>query len=259
MSVRNDLIEDIKDISGIQSGVAISIGAVKESSTVVKFGHCPDAQTAVETDAWELGASIPVYVFPDELGEAITIQSSDAGDSQSVVVEVLDTAGLEVTKTVTLNGLTPVAIPGDVIAVNRAYNNDSSVFAGDISIKGAVSGNTFAFIDAREQQTTQCIYMIPSNKYGAVVNLSSSMNTGGNQDSASIFRFVSQLPGKVFRTQVRYGLQQRGTSNISSNITLPPVYPPMTRLKISLTPDSVQDISAEMSIQLIDSDYIESL
>jgi hypothetical protein len=172
---------------------------------------------------------------------------------------VLDINGIEQKVVATLTGITPVVIVGTVIAVNRAYNNNGIPFVGDISIKGSVSGNTFAYIDAREQQTTQCIYMVPSNKYAVVRNMSSSMNRGGNSDNVSIVKFVVQLLGKVWRTQVRYGLQQRGTSNISSDLVIPAVYPPLTRLKVVFTPDSNQDVSAELSIQLVDATIIDSV
>jgi hypothetical protein len=252
MSISNNgFLEIIKEYAGVESGVLISIGAVKSSSIVVKFGHCPDAD-AVETDVWELGATQPLYIFPEITGETLTIESSDALDDQIITIQVLNETGVSATVMATLTGTTPVAVAGTITAVNRAYNSDSTPILGTVLVKGAVSGNTFAVIDPSEQQTTQCVYTVPSGEYAIVKNVSSSLNSGGNTDRAAVVKFSSKLIDGVFRTQVRYGLQQRGTSNISSDLTLPPIYPPLTQLKMTLTPDTTDtDISAEMSIQLI--------
>lgn len=252
MSIRNELLERLSKLAGIESGLAASLGAVDGVSVTVKFGHCEDAG-AVETDVWAIGGTQPVYIFPLDAGESLTIESSEIADTQQIVVIGLDAAGLEVSVTASLTGATPVAISGIWTAVNRAYNSDGTRITGSVLIKGSVSGNIFAVIDVLEQQTTQCIYTVPSNKYAILRNVSSSINTGGNTDNTAIVKFLSQEPGGVFRTQVRYGLQQRGTSNISSDLIIPPVYPPLTRLKVTMTPDSSpMNISSELSMQLID-------
>lgn len=256
---RNELLTNQLNHGDISSGVMTSLGAVGGVSSVVKFGHCPSAG-AVITDVWELGDTIPLYVFPADGGETITIESSNAGDNQTITVQGLDENGLEVSIDVALSGATPVTVSGLFTAVNRAFNSDSTVTAGDIFIKGLSSGNTFAYIDAREQQTTQCIYAVPSNKYAVARNLSTSINKGGNQDTVAIATMLVQQSGGVFRTQVRYGLQKRGTSNISSDLVLPPVYGPSSRIKVAIEPDAADvDISAEFSVQLIDVDVANSL
>jgi hypothetical protein len=243
--------------SGITSGLLVSIGVVAGSSALVKFGHCSDAATGVKTDAWALGASQPVYIFPDVAGENITIESSEGADDQEIAISTLNAAGEEVELTGNLSGSTPVAISGTVRDVNRAYNSDSTPIIGTVLIKGAVSGNVFAVLLPEDQQTTQCVCTIPIGKCAAVLNLSSSINTGSNQDNTAIVTFAAEEVGGVRRTQIIYGLQQRGTSNISSDIILPPVYPPLTRLVISFTPDSLQDVSAELSLQLIDENLLQ--
>lgn len=255
----DSLVEESNKASVLSSGVVAALSLFTEITANVKFGHCPNAG-AVETDVWEIGATQPVYIFPDASGESVTIESDNAADSQEITIQGLDENGLDKEEVVNLTGTTPVALPGLFTAVNRAFNSDSTVFIGDLSIKGSVSGNTFAYIDAREQQTTQCIYTVPSDKWAVVRNVSSSINDGGNQDTVSVVRLLAQRSGGVMRTQVRYGLQKRGTSNISSDLIIPAVYPPSTRLKMAMEPDAGPlDVSAELSIQLIDSDYLESI
>lgn len=246
-------------LDALSSGVAAALGLVDELDSVVKFGHCPDAGSA-ETDAWEPGNSQPTYIFVGDAGEGMTIQSDEDGDNQSIKVFLLDVAGLEYIVNVNLNGQSPVVIAGTFIAFNRAFNDDSTPFVGNVSIKGITSGNIFGYIDAREQQTTQCIYTVPSDKYALVRNMSSSINRGGNQDTVAIVKLLAQEDGGVFRTQVRYGLQKRGTSNLSSDLVIPALYPPLTRIKISIEPDAAGvDISAEFSAQLIDAGLVAEM
>ena len=148
-------------------------------------------------------------------------------------------------------------MPGIFTAINRAYNSDSTRILGDVSIKGAVSGNTFGYVEALEKQTTQAIYTVPLGKYAAIMNVSSAMNNSTNQDASAIFKFITQLNGGVFRTQIRYGLQKRGTSNISSDLILPALYPPLTRIKLAMEPDTTaMDVSGEFSVQLIDESLV---
>ena len=259
MATRNELLADLVEGSTFSPEGAVSMGLVDGVFPLAKFGHCSSAGL-VKTDVWELGDTIPVYIFPDDAGENITIESSEAADTQSIVVQGLDENGLEVEKTVVLSGITPVAVTGLFTAVNRAYNASSTLLTGNVFINGAVSGNTFAYIDPLEQQTTQCVYLVPSNKYFLVNNLSSSINRSGNQDASSIVNLSAKLDGGVFRTQIRYGLQKRGTSNLSTDLTVPPFYPPSTKIKVSLTPDTTDmDISAYFSGVLVDSEVYDSL
>lgn len=260
--IMNDLgasVSSIANISGVDSALFTSMGLVPGVGPVNKFGHCSSA-TLAKTDVWELGDSIPTYIFPDESGENITIESSQGADTQLIEIQGLNENGIEVSVSVSLTGLTPVAVDGLFTAVNRAFNDSGTEIIGNVSIKGAVSGNTFAYISANEQQTTQCFYVTPSNKYIVLKNLSASINRSGNQDASSVVVMSVQLAGGVFRTQIRFGLQKRGTSNISADLIAPPFYPPSTKIKISLTPDTTDmDISAYFSGSLIDADLYDSL
>lgn len=241
------------------AGVALSIGAIKGQTPVVKFGNCPDAALNVKTDCWASGGVQPSYIFPADAGESVAISSTNPTDTQEITIFGLDENGIEVEVNANLNGLTPVVISGLFRAVNTAFNNDSTSCLGTVSIKGAASGNEFASFTPVSQQTTQCIYMIPYGKYGSVLSLAAAINDGGNQDNTCEVVFAAQEYGKVWRTQIVYGLQQRGTSNLPTDLILPKTYPPLTRLKVSFTPDSLQSVSAQLAIKLIDSEIVDAI
>jgi len=250
------LVQGVKSPSEFNLALALALGLVANSDPEVKFGHCPDAGV-IETDVWELGKTIPEYVFPDLAGEVVNIRSTLA-DTQTIMVNGLDEFGIEKDVPVVLTGTTPVVLSGLWQAVNRAYNISNTRLLGDVIIDGNVSGNTFAFINHREQQTTQSIYMSPSDKYAVVLNISSSMNNSTNQDASAIVKMQVAEPNQVFRTKLIYGLQKRGTSNISTDLVVSGTFPPSTRIKISITPDSADmDVSAEFSMVLVDKESVK--
>ena len=212
---------------------AVALAMQQGVDVEVKFGSVEDAAAGIKTDIWELGGSQPVYIFPNDAGEAIEILSSVIGDTMSITIGGLDASGNLQTETVTLTGTTPVSVPGTWRAINRAFNSNGTPFTGNITIRGdgSTSTNVFAYLNPDNQQTTQAVYMVPAGKVAVINNYSTAINVGGNQDATAIMRFESQVQGGVFRTQIRYGLQKRGTSNLSSDLIVPPVLPPLTKLK----------------------------
>lgn len=237
---------------------AVDLGLIAGISSDAKFGHCPDAG-AVLTDVWERGLAQAIYIFPDAAGESIEIVSSDIGDTTSTKIQGLNFLGLFQEEEVTLNGQTPVSIPGTWIAINRAFNSNGTVFAGNISIRGdgVVSTNVFAVIAADDQQTSQAIYMAAANEVILIKNFSTAFNKGGGAAAFAIERLAIELPSGVFRTQIRYGLQKEGTSNISSDLIVGIPLPPMTKIKLSATPSGADsDISSEWSMHKYDTDWL---
>lgn len=240
--------------------LAASLGLIPGVSTEVKFGHCPNAAAAA-TDVWEYGATQALYIFPATSGEAIEMVSDDETDDQEITIVGLDENGLDQTVSVNLTGDTEVAIPGLWTAVNMAYNSDSTVHDGEVLIQGdgSTSTNIFATLCADCQQTSQAIYKLASNKVAAIVNLSTSMNKPLGATVSTIYNAEISAPGKVFRTQIRYGLQENGTSNISSNLIIPEIIGPGYMAKIVGTPSTgPSDISGEFSMLLFDKELVPS-
>lgn len=238
--------------------IAASLGLVPGVDVEVKFGHCPVVAADTATDVWEHGSTQPVYIFPDPAGEAIEIVSSDAADTtQKVKITGLNVAGNPQLEEITLNGTTPVAVPGLWTAVNRTYNSSrdgAAPFLGTVltSGDGSTTANVFASMCPDCQQTSQAIYTIQTGKVAAIINYSTALNKTGNAASA-IYALRSQLPSGVFRAGVRYGLQDDGTSNISSDFVIPDVFPTGTRIKVTAIPSANNaDVSAEFSMYLID-------
>jgi hypothetical protein len=238
---------------------AINLGMVSGVIDDVKFGHCPNAQIT-PTDVWELGATIPVYVFPPDAGETIEAVSDNIADvGVKVTWEGLSPAGAPQAQEVTLNGATPVPVPGVWRVVNRGYNSDSTLFVGNISARGdgVTSTNVYASISPDDQQTSQAIMVTPASRIAVINNFSTAINKTGGATPSAIMRLAVQRPGGVFRTLIRYGIQRDGTSNLSSDLIVPIPIPPLSKVKVTAEPTAADtDISAEFSLRFYDEAWL---
>lgn len=248
------------------------MGLVPGVDVEVKFGHCPDAGTTI-TDVWEFGGAAgialggtAVYAFPSPAGESVTIEGA-IGDNQPIMIEGIDAGPDEdgiigrsvLVGPINLDGDTPVTVPGSWLAINRCFSEAliGDPFTGPVLIKGSGSGTIFCVASADDQQSSQAVYMSPVGKIVVLNNYSNAINTGGQPDTQSINRLAIAKAGKVFRTKIRYGLQKRGTSNISSDLIIPVLAGPLSRIKAEAEPeDAPMDVSAEFSMLLFDEELV---
>lgn len=236
---------------------AVALGLVAGVDPEVKFGHIPNAATSVIADIWENGLAQPIYLFPPDAGDLIEIFSA-ATDTLQITIEGLDAAGVLQTDTLTLSGT--IGTAGAVAsaktwrAVNRAYNSDATELTGAVTVrKVGDAARVYALIDTDDQQTSQAVYVVPAGKIALINNFSTAINKSGGATISGIYALKVRNPGKVFRTQIRYGLQREGVSNISSDLIVPVLTPPLAQIKVSALPDATPtDISGEFSMWLID-------
>lgn len=251
-----------QDISSREFLIAAALGLIPGVQSEVKFGHCPDAAGTINTDVWERGGTQAIYLFPPDAGEAMEMVSLAAGDTtQSVLVEGLDENGLPKTDTKTLNGVVPVALDGLWSSVHRICNRavDGDSFTADCIVQTAGgAGNIYAVADDDDQQTSQAIFKVPSDKVAVIINFSNAMNKSGGPSSSTVNRLRIARKDKNFQSRVYFGLQETGTTNLSSDAVLPLVVGPWSRIKAQATPSAgPMDISAEFSLLLIDTDLLD--
>lgn len=235
---------------------AVDFGLVKGINSDAKFGHCPDAPAGA-TDVWELGKTIQDYIFPDDAGEDVLLLSDDDADEGKLIeFEVIDLLGFEQTIEHPCGTVaTPTLVEGPFRAINRIANVGNTLTVGLLTVvgDGVTSSNTFAALSPDDQQSSQAIYMAPINKVTRINNFSNAINRLTGVTVSSIDRLAIQLPDGVFRTQIRYGLQKDGTSNISSDLIVGIALPPLVKIKLSAEPSAVDsDVSAEWSMNQYD-------
>ncbi len=205
---------------------SVSEGEIPGYSTMEKFGENPDIDTGTSPeDVWDGGdlAGAGIYTF-STTADIDSVSSSNAGDTQDITIIGLDANWAEVTQTVTLNGQIRVALTTSLIRVYRAYNANSTNFAGNVSVyvntaltAGVPTDVTKirAYVRIGNNQTLMCIYTIPAGKtgyfWGGYVSYAKSNATGAT------FTWRARAFGGVF--QVKSKLTCIGTGSSSWDYT----------------------------------------
>jgi hypothetical protein len=201
----------------------LAIGQAKES--VNKFGALPQItdKSTIQT-IWD---GVTEYVFPSSSGESLIINSSNGTDNQSVIVMGLDENFEQQFQEITLSGTSDVNIPSTWTRVFRAYNNSSSDFVGDVSIKSSDGVNTYAKILSNNNQTLMCVYTIPANYTGKLVKFNiSAHNVSSSNSLSAVVHLKTREYGKVFRTRSVTSFSD--VSPTSNQLTFPIVLQPKT-------------------------------
>ncbi len=194
-------------------GDVVSVENKKKS--LLKFGRNDDIGTSEEM-VWLLGG-----FETDASGNSIdTISSSNAGDSQDVVIEGHTVSGSDLTfvvQTATLNGQSKVTLTTPLNKTTRMYNNDSSNFAGtvyvyeDTAITGGVPTDlTKAHLstDGSNNQSLKCATSISSTDYWIVTSATFSVNRQNNRSVD--FKVQVREFGKVWRTRFPFSAHSTG-------------------------------------------------
>ena len=237
--------------------LAVSAGLVEGVSLQTKFGY----RDALSTTGVIWAGPSNDYIFPVSGGQSIEVVSDNVGDTGDIeIVGNIVSSDSEIKVTVTLNGLTPVAVPNtDWIATNRAYNDTDTDYLGNISIRGTgtPNSNVFAYIPVGDGQTQQLPYMLPANRVGLLVATKTWLNRTQGQTASCISKFFVKKENKVFRNRFRFGLQRDGNSENEVILPLSRPIPPSAQIKIESTPSVELDLSGIYQLVLIDTDLIE--
>lgn len=245
--------------------IAAALGLMEGVEENVKFGYAPELATGADVTVWagtKASVGQDIYVFPDAAGETVEAVSSIVGDTtQSIQLEGLDVNGAPQTEIIALNGTTAVASGEIWRAIDRAFVTGAIPVIGEILVQGdgVTSTNIFCVILPADQQTVQAATMVPAGKVMVIINWSTAINKAGAQAASSVLKLVAQRVGGVLRTAKRYGLQLEGVSNISRDLIIPEVFPPLAHVSVVAdftTTAGTGDLSAEFTYLLIDSDKI---
>ena len=235
-----------------------SIGALDGHSVVSKFGYNSDVDAAAREDIWVGGGT---YVPPSDTGEAIRAVSTNAADlALDMVVSGLDANFARQTKTIQLNGTTPVDIPGIWTRVDRSFNGNGTDYLGTANVTNVAGTVNFAVVPPTDQQTNQLFMTIPAGHTGMIKLVGASLNKSGGPTSNAIVRIEIRTFGGVFRTVTRFGLRSDGTSVMVTENILPSPLPEKTDIKMSAEVSvNDSDVSAILQVFIVkDSVYKRS-
>ena len=228
---------------GAASNVPIAAGLVDGYSGVHKYGAVFETAVSTMSTVWTRADTTAnaLYDWTYSAG-TITVESSSGLDTTDVTISGLDENYEEATETLTLTGSTPVSGTQTFSRVNRAFMV-TATNVGDIHVK---RGSTIVTeIAADMGQTLQCIYTIPADKTGYLMNINASASKNQVVDL-----FLFQRPfGGAFRVQSTLSLNQ---GNQSIDFPVPLKLTEKTDIDLRVKGSSNATISGDFTIVLVD-------
>ena len=188
--------------NSLPSRELISAGVIEDYEMVHKFGRIAAATTSWQNVS-DLGGMVPFtgvnLITPVLVG-------TNATDTQSIEVHGIKLfAGdwIPVKYTVVLNGITDVALPGDIMSVYRMKNVSDTTLTGDVNLidRGDLDAVYAKIINGvNDYNQTQMAWMpIPTNYIAIVVNIGSAVADGKLVQMAYRFKPFGEV-AKVKRT-----------------------------------------------------------
>ena len=249
--------------------IEVAKGNIAGHSLIFKFGRNPDIDSGSDPeDIWTYGG---LYTYPNTA--AINyISSSDNADNQEITVEGLDSDYNPQSITVTLNGNTKTQIgTGETfLRVFRAFNSDTTEFAGTVYIYENDTTTTpgvpdtpskvKAEIRSIDQQTYMALYTVPAGHTALFLGGAISITVGASAAKSALVDLLTRFEGKIFRSQELVGISSSGSSVFSQDLhSLGPLrLPEKTDIKARVREVSANDtgVSAYFAILLIENQYL---
>ena len=172
---------------------SIAQGQIGGYSLVHVTGYNPDVDTGPDETVWPIGAVYPWSVWNST--RTITVVSTSASDTGSVIVSGLDTNFNPITEEIDFNGLTSGTGTVQFKRVNSAvYKDYGANNVGTITLT-ASGGTVVGLIEVGIGQTLNGIYTVPAGHTAYILCGDFSVHKGKN----SQVRFFIRPFGQVFR------------------------------------------------------------
>lgn len=187
---------------GMDFDTAVGLNMIPGVRRVTALGNNPDIdQGTIPEDVWSVGGLYPWMTTATAL-EIVSTSANDAAagtGARTVLIQGLDANYLEVNQTVTLNGLTPVAVPTSLFRVNSALimsAGSGAINAGDINIRRVTGGIVQAQIPLGYGITRQAIFTVPAGNTLSVHSiLFAQTKTGGVERNVTVSNFIQSSNG----------------------------------------------------------------
>lgn len=197
-----------------QFGLDVVRGEFPEFSFINKFGRNGEIDIANDEDIWSPGNTWS----PLSAAATASIVSSNVNDisagtgARTIFIEGLDLNFDQISETVIMNGTIAVITANSYIRIHRMLvltAGNSAENEGDIT--ATVSSTIQALIPVGLNQTFQCIFTIPNNRIGYILQIYASVTnkktaTGVKEGNLTLF---SRREGGVFQGVFDIGLNSR--------------------------------------------------
>lgn len=219
-------------------------GNVNGVSVLHKFGHSSNFDSGDgEIVIWDgvhadlAGPKITEYTYSTS-ADIDTISSSDAGDTQLVEVQGLDSNWELTIQEVTLNGQTDVTLTTPLIRAFRVKNIGTTDFAGSVYLRTNGSAQTAgvpdvgttvrAIVVGHDNQTQMAVYTVPDG-YTLHVHHVWAGIIDNTDEQLQLELYVRNFE-KIFRVQ-RTSVLSSSVGNYESPYVIPVCYPARTDIE----------------------------
>jgi hypothetical protein len=250
------------DGTGLPAGIAIASGLVPGVSHINKFGRNTDIDTATTPeDVWN-GGGIWVAPTAARTHQIVSTSTDDDGSpagtgARTVTIEGLDSAGVEQSETVTMDGTTNVATANTYTMIHRMYvatGGSTGNNVGTITATADTDSTVTAQITAGFNQSSMAIYQVPSNKTGYMTAMFGLLNEGGGATGNADVRLGVQPSGGVFRIVSHHGLVNAGSTHFNHMFN-PPIKleaSDIVKVQVEAVTANDTDVSAGFDIVLVE-------
>lgn len=208
----------------------VAKGLIPGHSILSKFGQNTDIGTGAYEDIWDNGG---VYTYPTNGTAPIThLIGHDVADTEPIEAQGLDINGTLTLQTITLTGLTAVALTTPLWRVFRLKNVGTSDLVADVCAIDTGDTIDYACIDNGNNQTLMALYTIPLGHTGYLLQGSNSI-IGTNRGYSIDGKLLMRPYGSVFQLKKTFGLNSEGTGFILMPQPLPGKIPSLTDIRIS--------------------------
>jgi hypothetical protein len=225
----------------------ISRGQVAWHKRLLKFGNNPLINDTEET-VWEAGG---IYVYPTSAITLTATSSAGATDSNiAMTVQGLDADYNEISDNIVLSGSGTATTTKQFLRVNRAFVTGSKAATGTVSFTN--NGITYATVNS-DNQTLMALWTVPAGYTAYILQTDVTVLTEANNKFGTI-RFVTRLPGSVFRTQDLFSAQN---SSVTRTYSIPLPIPEKTDIEfraIGSSANAALHVSATFELIYIKND-----
>lgn len=199
---------------GMDFYTAVGLGMVPGCRRVTGLGSNPDVDPGtLPEDVWSVGGTYPFMAAATSL-EVVSTSASDAAagvGARTITIFGLDINYIEVNQTITLNGLTPVAVPTQLFRINSILimsAGTTKVNVGDINVQDAGGGTVRGQVPAGFGISRQAVFTVPAANTLSVHSILFAQTRSGGVERNVTMATLFQSPNGFYRMPLEVSVSQ---------------------------------------------------
>lgn len=199
---------------GMDFYTSVGLGLVPGVRRVTALGSNQDVdQGTLPEDVWSVGGAYPWMTAATSL-EVVSTSASDAAagvGARTILIAGLDINYVEVSQTITLNGLTPVVVPTQLFRINSILimsAGATKVNVGDINIRDAGAGTVRGQVPVGFGISRQAVYTVPAGNTLSVHSILFAQTRSGGVERNVTMATLFQSPNGFYRMPLEISVSQ---------------------------------------------------